>query len=171
MRTRRIAIALGAAALLGGCASHPSSIRAGEAIADVLSRVGAPAVTAPRADGQRLLFATAPMGQQAYLVDVDRVGRVAAVTDALTDGRFAAIRIGDWDQARVRQEFGPPAETIWLSLKHHHVWSYRYRQQGTWNSLMHVHFDADGIVRDVYPGPDPLFDRDGRLFRLRGVLR
>lgn len=155
---------LAAVAVLAACASHPSMIRVGESAADVRSRVGTPYSVAPSGDGERLLYPTAPMGQGAYLVDIDHDGRVRSITQALTDERFGQIRKGEWTQARVQQEFGPPAETSVQPLKNQSIWSYRYRQQGVWNSLMHVHFDTAGIVQEYFPGPDPHFDPDSRRF-------
>jgi hypothetical protein len=170
MPASRIVLAL-SVLLAAGCASHPSSIRVGEPAAEVVARLGTPAETVRRTVGERLVYPTGPMGQAAYLVDIGPDGRVSAVTQALTDERFAQIRKGEWDQARVRQEFGPPAESVVLTLKQQLVWSYRYKQQGVWNSLMHVHFDHDGIVQDYYPGPDPMFERDGKFFGTFGPLR
>jgi hypothetical protein len=156
--------ALAAGFALVGCASHASLIRVGESAADVRARVGVPFVVTRTADGERLLYPTAPFGQSAYLVDVGRDGRVRGVSEALTDERFYRITKGEWTLAQVQQEFGPPAETSVQPLKHQQIWSYRYRQQGVWNSLMHVHFDEAGIVQDYYPGPDPHFDPDARRF-------
>lgn len=157
--------ALACCVLVAACASHPSRIRVGEAGADVRSRVGEPYDVVRTEDGaERWLYPTGPMGQYAWFVEVGADGRVRAVTQALTDERFYMIRKGEWNQARVRREFGPPAEVSAQPLKRHVIWSYRYRQDGVWNSLMHIHFDEEGIVREVYPGPDPHFDPDYRRF-------
>ena len=39
------------------------------------------------------------------------------------------------------------------------VWSYRYKEAGVWNSLMSVHFDQQGVVRQMLNGPDPMLRR------------
>jgi hypothetical protein len=153
-----------AALLIGGCASHPSYIRAGEDAAAARARVGPPFLVVPQAAGERWIYPTGPMGQQAYLVEVGGDGRIANVVPALTDERFGLIEKGKWNEARVMREFGPPAETGRLPLKKQHVWSYRYKQDRVWNSLMHVHFDSAGIVQEYFPTPDPLFDPDDRDF-------
>jgi len=53
---------------------------------------------------------------------------------------------------------GHPAETSYLPLRDLEVWSYRYKEAGVWNSIMHVHFDRNGIVRMMLNGPDPMFE-------------
>jgi hypothetical protein len=44
------------------------------------------------------------------------------------------------------------------------VWSYRYRESGVWNSMMHVHFDQAGVVRQMLNGPDPRYQDHDRDF-------
>jgi hypothetical protein len=51
---------------------------------------------------------------------------------------------------------------MYLRLRDLQVWSYRYRQSDVWYSMMHIHFDHDGIVREMLSGPDP--ERDERRF-------
>lgn len=79
-----------------------------------------------------------------------------------TDAAFAAIAIGKDTQHTVRATFGPPDETTYLALRDLQVWSYRYRQQDVWYSMMHIHFDRNGIVRELQSGPDP--ERDEHHF-------
>jgi hypothetical protein len=157
-------------ALIAGCASHPSAVKVGEDAAEVRTRLGAPYETVKRADGERLVYPIGTFAQQSYLIEVGADGRVTAVTPALTDQRFGMIQRGQWDQTRVRQEFGPPVETGVVPLKQQSVWSYRYKRDGVWDSLMHVYFDAQGKVQDYHPGPDPFFDPEDRGF-FSGLLR
>ena len=63
-------------------------------------------------------------------------------------------------------EFGPPAEQggVGLPSSIQIVWSYRYKQNGVWDSLMHVYFGTDGErVTRFHPGPDPMYERDDFL--------
>ena len=68
---------------------------------------------------------------------------------------FARIKVGVSTQQDVLHTLGRPTETSYLALPKLHVWSYRYKESGVWDSMMHVHFDHDGIVRMMMNGPDP----------------
>jgi hypothetical protein len=81
---------------------------------------------------------------------------------ARTDAAFAAVPIGKANKETIRATFGPPDETMYLRLRDLQVWSYRYRQSDVWYSMMHIHFDRDGIVREMLSGPDP--EREERRF-------
>jgi hypothetical protein len=162
---------LAAVFTMTGCASYPTSVRVGEPAFEVRARLGAPADAVKRADGERLIYPLGPFGQQTYLIEVGADGRVNAVTPALTDARFALIEKGRWDKTQVRQEFGPPAETGAAPLKKHQVWSYRYKREGVWDALMHVHFDGNGIVQDYYYTRDPMFEPDEEFIPLLGRMR
>ena len=59
---------------------------------------------------------------------------------------------------------GHPTETDYLPLKKQEVWSYRYREEGIWNSMMHIYFDSSGIVRGIENGQDPMYLRDNGFF-------
>jgi len=70
-------------------------------------------------------------------------------------------------KADVLRTVGTPSETSWLSLPQLEVWSYRYKENGVWNSMMHIHFDRAGIVRKMENGRDPLYEEDEFFFRNR----
>lgn len=74
---------------------------------------------------------------------------------ARTDAAFAAVPIGQASKESILATFGPPDETTYLRLRDLQVWSYRYRQSEVWYSMMHIHFDRNGIVREMLSGPDP----------------
>lgn len=150
-------------AALAGCAYSPARVQVGEDAAAVRQRVGAPAEMVATPEGERWVYPTGPLGQFTYAVDIGSNGRVAAVRQLLTDEHFNTIRRGEWDKKRVHENFGPPAEQSVIARRNREVWSYRYKQDGVWNSLMHVYFGPRGTVEDYHPGPDPLFEpRDVR---------
>jgi hypothetical protein len=39
-------------------------------------------------------------------------------------------------------------------------WSYRFKENGVWNTLMNVMFDESGIARQTINTPDPLYTPD-----------
>jgi len=82
--------------------------------------------------------------------------------DIRTDAAWAAVSIGKTTKDDILAQFGKPDETTYLSLRDLTVWSYRYRQSDIWYSMMHVHFDRNGVVREMLSGPDP--EREDRRF-------
>ena len=148
-------IALGLALLAGGCA-HPDLLRVGMTRDELASRFGRPAAERRDADGDVLIYSSAPLGQRASAAHLDATGRVASVEPLLNTEHFATIRVGQWNKQDVLDHFGTAAE--FSRIQHFDVWSYRYREAETWNSLYSVMFDAQGIVRQVQNGPDPMYD-------------
>ncbi|MFA7679270.1 MAG: hypothetical protein WCY07_03860 [Pigmentiphaga sp.] len=150
--------------LLAACAG-PSSIQLGTPVQQVLTQQGQATLDYPRpGGGQRFIWSGQPMGQFTWITDTDAQGLVIDNFQALTSERFTQLDHGEWDSNRVMFEFGPPAEISRVGLRGEHiVWSYRFREQGVWNSLMHVHFDHQGKLTKYYPGPDPLWDPRERL--------
>ena len=133
--------ALLSAALLGGCASM-TSVAPGTPLAQVESEFGRHNYSCPLPDGgQRVIWSRQPFGQFAWGANVDSQGRVGEVTQLLTDQNFAKLGQGTWTDEQVLCEFGPPAEIdgVGLPSVRQIVWSYRYLQNGVWNSLMYVY--------------------------------
>lgn len=156
----RIVFATAAALLVAGCANM-HDIPPGTPLAEVQARHGAPTLECPLADGSRsMVWSSQPMGQFAWSTQVTPDGRVGVVEQILTDAAFRRVETGVWDEERMRCTFGPPADisTVGMPSVRQTVWSYRYRQDGVWNSLMHVYVSDDGIVQRLHPGPDPLYD-------------
>lgn len=157
----RFILATGAALMLGACTSM-QDIPPGASLADVQARYGAPTIECPLPDGSRnMVWSTQPMGQYAWSTQTSPEGTVGVVEQILTDAAFRKVEVGSWDTAQLRCTFGPPADisTVGLPSVRQTVWSYRYRQSGAWNSLMHIYLSNDGIVQKMHPGPDPLYER------------
>lgn len=159
-RAIRFIFATGAALVLSACGSM-RDIPPGTPLADVQARYGAPTVDCPQSDGTRtLVWSGQPMGQYAWSGTVDAAGRLGGVEQILTDAAFRRVEAGVWDADRLRCTFGPPAEiaAVGLPSVRQTVWSYRYREAGAWNSLMHIYLSPDGVVQQMHPGPDPMFE-------------
>lgn len=140
---------------LSGCASWNRSPPAGAPVEAVLSELGQP--TARYRDGAdtMLEYASGPSGQQTYMARIGADGRLISYEQVLNSAKFATVQIGKDNEASILRTFGRPAETYTLPLKDLHVWAYRYKEADVWNSMMHVHFDRDGVVRMMVSGPDP----------------
>jgi len=94
---------------------------------------------------------------------IDQNGKVVAFEQVLTTQKFASIKVDEATKADVLRTIGAPTETSYLSLTDLEVWSYSYKESNAWNSMMHVHFDRNGIVRKMLNGPDLRFDPDKRF--------
>lgn len=115
----------------------------------------------------RVIWSQQPMGQYAWGGNLNDKGELIKIEPVLTDEHFQALKNGDWTPDEVLCEFGPPAiiDSVGLPSNRQIVWSYRYKQDHVWNSLMFIYFGSDGQrVTKFHPGPDPMFDRDMNWF-------
>lgn len=152
------------APLVFGACANMADIPAGTPLSQVQAQFGAPDLTCINRDGnQRAIWTMQPYGQYAWGANIDSAGNTDQVAPVLTNQHFRKLGEGSWNQEQVRCEFGPPAEisAVGLPSSRQHVWSYRYKESGAWNSLMHVYFDLyTGEVTRYHPGPDPLYERE-----------
>jgi hypothetical protein len=148
------------AALLSACASTPP-LFPGDAESVVLSKLGTPAARYQVGAEQWLEY---PGFQQTWFARLGADGKLSSWEQVLTQAKFATITLDKANKEQVLRTLGHPVETSYLSLSRLEVWSYQHKESGIWNSMMHVHFDSQGIVRKMENGPDPSFEREGRLF-------
>jgi hypothetical protein len=135
----------------------------GDPLATVVAKFGQPKATYPAESGQVLEYSTGPMGQSTWMARIGADGRLVSFEQVLTGEKFATLKVGAANKDEVLRTVGRPAETSYLPLRDFDVWSYRYKENGVWNSMMHVHFDRQGIVRLMQNGPDPEYE-DRRFF-------
>lgn len=160
-----ILIALGAA----GCASFGAAqLHAGDSEAVVLAKLGAPSHRYPDGKNHLLEYMSGPWGQTTHMARIGPDGRLISYEQVLTTQKFAEIKPGVATKNDVLHRIGAPSDTSYLSLSELEVWSYPYKESGVWDSIMHVHFDHNGIVRKMQNGPDLRRDPDARWpFSLR----
>lgn len=149
---------LAAALVLVGCGLFRQQPSLGDPLPLVREKMGEPTAVYPDGAGQKLEYATAPFGQYTWMARIGPDGRLVSFEQVLTGETFATIKIDQANKADVLRTIGHPAETSYLALPDLEVWSYRYKESDVWNSMMHVHFDRNGIVRMMQNGPDPMFD-------------
>ena len=151
--------------ILGGCAGmirQPPSL--GDPVAVVQQKMGKPTAVYQAGADQVFEYATGPMGQQTFMARVGPDGRLRFWEQVLTSEKFATVKVDAATKDDMLLAFGRPAEKSRVAMHDYEVWSYRYKEAGVWNSLMHVHFDRQGVVRQMMNGPDPLYeprDRQG----------
>ena len=156
--------AFSAALLLSGCAGMlREAPNPGDPQDVVQAKLGAPTAVYADANGRTLEYATGPMGQNTWMARLGPDGRLQSYEQVLTSEKFATIKIDAATREEVLRTLGRPAERSQVAMRDYEVWSYRYKEAGVWNSLMHVHFDAQGVVRQMMNGPDPMYEPRDRF--------
>jgi len=169
------------ALVVSGCTTL-GDVAPGTPLAEVEERYGHPSYICPQADAdananatndgtQRLIWSRQPNGQAAWAVTVTPDGRIRTIEAVLTDAAFQRLHAG-MTVEQLRCTFGPPAiiATLGRGETRRTIWSYRYREAGVWNSLMHVYLDDHNQVERFHSGPDPMFEEDRRFGGLFGGL-
>lgn len=149
---------------LSGCAAfQPATLTPGETEAEVISKLGRPTARMPDGNGFVLEYNRNPWGQATNMARFDGNGRLISYEQVLTVEKFATLKPGVSTKMDVLRTIGHPSETTYLSRQQLEVWTYPYKEYDAWNSLMHVHFDNNGIVNKMENGQDLRFDRDGKF--------
>lgn len=150
---------LAATLLLAACATRPAPLP-GETADVVQGKLGKPTSVYVDGDGaaRSLEYATGPMGQYTWMARLGPDGRLTAYEQVLTGEKFATLKVDQATKEQVLRTIGRPAERSRVAMQNYEVWSYRYKEAGVWNSLMHVHFDEGGVVRQMMNGPDPMYE-------------
>jgi len=151
--------------LLGGCAMFGPPPVPGDTVQMVVDKLGPPKGVYPEPDaGQVFEYPQGPLGQTTFMARFGANQRLQSYEQVLTSEKFGTIKVDRARKEDVLRTIGRPAERSYLPLRDYEVWSYRYKESGVWNSMMHVHFDRDGVVRMMLNGPDPMYD-DRKFFR------
>ncbi len=136
----------------------------GASVAEVEAAWGRPGASYRDGADTLLEYATGPMGQTTYMARIGPDERLRSFEQVLDGAHFARLQVGKSDKAEVLRTIGRPAERSRVFIGDYEVWSYRYKENGVWNSMMHVHFDRNGIVRMLLNGPDPLYEEERHFF-------
>jgi hypothetical protein len=150
-----------------GCAAFRAPPNVGDPEPVVVQKLGRPTAMYPEPGGGRELeYTLQPMGQYAYMAHIGPDGRLTGYEQVLTNAKFASIKVDHATKDDVLRTIGHPAEYSRVGFKKYEVWSYRYKESDVWDSMMHVHFDQNGIVRQMLNGPDPRYqDHDNDFGR------
>jgi outer membrane protein assembly factor BamE (lipoprotein component of BamABCDE complex) len=109
----------------------------------IRSQMGKPETERTFTDGsKRLEYPRGPQGLNTYMVDIDRDGKLQAITQVLTAANFAKVQMG-MSEDEVRRLLGKPGQVAVFPLKPETVWSWKWREGGvTEEGIFNVHFDA-----------------------------
>lgn len=119
--------------------------------------MGRPTAEYPLADGgQRIEFATGPMGHKTWMLDFDNAGSLQRWEQVLDEQHFMAIRPGMSEQ-EVLMRLGTPSNRGAIPRQHQKVWSYRYETLFCQWYQLGID-DRSGQVVDAIYSPDPQCD-------------
>jgi hypothetical protein len=119
----RLLLTLVLTALVGACAG--SAFRAGQTEPELLSHAGRPTgrYSMP-GGGQRLEYATGPMGRQTWMVDLDAQGRVVRWAQVLNEATFQQVTDG-MSRDDLLRLIGRPAQRV-PERMNRETWYWRY---------------------------------------------
>ncbi len=151
-------LACAAAVLAAGCSSYaPTAVRPGQSADDVARSMGPPTARHALPGGRsRLEYARGPYGKHTWMIDLDADGRVATVSQVLTEANFAAVQPGS-ARDDVLARLGTPSERRG-ARGGVELWAYRY--DATFCQWFVVTMTGEGRVRDAGYVPDPMCDAD-----------
>lgn len=151
--------------LLCACAvPGPAQVRPGQSEAELVQALGPPLARHVSPDGfdKRLEYNRGPGGRQAWMIDVDRDGRVRQVQQVLNERQFLNVKDG-LTRAQVLALIGRPTHVagMWRGGQ---IWSWRWATNDClW---FQVAFDSRGIAQgDGSYGPDPACDVNDRALQ------
>ena len=143
------------AMLLSACAITPFGgfdIAPGTPREAVIARMGAPSRVVRLPGGERLQYSMQPVGQQAWMVDLDAAGKVVQARQALTETNFHRIEPGKWTREEVEREFGRPAWIDGVASWNGPVMTYRWRDRANSDMFYYVYLDRQNVVQRAHPG-------------------
>jgi outer membrane protein assembly factor BamE (lipoprotein component of BamABCDE complex) len=142
---------------------QPVTLNPGETEAEVIAKLGNPSARMLDNGGFVLEYNHNPWGQAINMARFDSEHRLISYEQVLTTETFATIKPGISTKSDVLRIIGHPSETAYFPRMQLEAWTYPYKEQGTWNSLMHIYFNNSGVVHRLENGQDLRFDRDGKF--------
>ncbi len=143
------------AALLAGCVGNPFNafqIAPGTPRDAVLARMGPPQRVVRLPTGERLQYSMQPVGQYAWMVDLDAAGRVVQARQVLTQADFNRIVPGTWTRDDVEREFGRPAWVDGVASWRGPIMTYRWRDVQNSDMFYWIYLDERNVVQRAHPG-------------------
>ncbi len=158
---RSVGVRLLAALLLAACGTYgPGKLQPGQSEADARAELGEPTTRSPLPNGgARLDYARGPMGRHTWRVELDGTGKVASISQLLTEQNFESLRAGDTRDAVV-DRLGPATNVHvgWRGVGT--VWLYRYETPPPYCRLFSVWLVEERVREASYVHDPRCDDRD-----------
>lgn len=165
MNAALVLAAMGALALLGGCASYDGRglVPGRSTAAEVEATMGRPAEKLERPGETIWYYPRGPAGWHSYAVRVGPDGVMRAIEQRITVENVRRLATGTTTRQEVRELLGPPFLVSYLPRQKREVWEYQMLETGfKWK--LWVQFSDDGVAREVLQiqHPDQDSPGDGR---------
>ncbi len=144
---------------LPGCVNLNSPpFQAGATENEIEAKIGKPTARYP--DGNTLLleYARGYWGQYTHMARLGPDGRLVSWEQVLTSEKFGELVLGKSTKEDVLLKVGQPGEYTEIMLHHYKVWTYHYKQDGVWDSVMHLMFDKNGVLQKMENGIDLMYN-------------
>jgi len=155
-----IVVLLGA--MLSGCINLNSPpFHSGATEDEIVSYIGKP--TARYQDGNVTLleYARGYWGQHTHMGRLGPDGRLVSWEQVLTKEKFGELVVGQSTQSDVLLKVGQPGECTRIVMHDYDVWTYHYKEDGVFDSVMHLMFDERGVLRKMENGLDMMYQSIG----------
>jgi hypothetical protein len=150
---KKLLLACWVSMVLAACAGNPynaSSVAPGSSREAVIAQLGQPTRVVRLPAGERLQYSLQPLGQYAWVVDLDASGRVIRSRQVLNAADFNRIKVGRWTRDDVEREFGPPAMVDGVASWNGPILTYRWNDGS--DMFYFVYLDKSGVVQRAHQG-------------------
>lgn len=151
----RILALIPCAALASCAALQKPPVQPGQSESEVIVRLGKPTHRYRDGEHRLLEYMNGPTGQTTYMARIGPDGTLRSYEQVLTLERFSTIKVGHAQKEDVLKTVGAPSETDYFPFLELEAWSYPYKENGVWDSVMSIYFDQSGTVRKLENGLDP----------------
>ena len=143
------------APLLSGCTVFQTP-QPGISEAEVIAMRGKPFHEMQDGDIRILEWTANNYNQYTYMARIGPDGKLVSFEQVLTVENFSALKPDVSTKKDVLKTVGHPNpfESEVLPLTGTEVWTYRYKENGIWDSMMHIYFHPDGVVKRLENGLD-----------------
>lgn len=145
--------------MLSGCINLNSPpFQPGATEEEIISYIGKP--TARYQDGDALLleYARGYWGQHTHMGRLGPDGRLVSWEQVLTTEKFGELVLGESTRRDVLLTVGQPGEYTRIVLHDYEVWTYHYKQDGVFDSVIHLMFDKNGVLQKMENGLDFMYN-------------
>jgi len=144
--------------LLSGCINLNSPpFQLGATQEEVIMVLDQPTARYQDGDITILEYARGYWGQHTHMGKFDSNGRLVSWEQVLTVEKFSELTVGQSTKKDVLLKVGQPGEYTKIMMKDYEVWTYHYKEDGVWDSVMHLMFDQDGVLRKMENGLDMMY--------------
>ena len=145
------------ALLLAGCAGFSGhGLVPGRSTESEVEALMGPAADVRKAGNGDTLryYSREPYGREIYAARIGRDGKLASLTQTLTDANVARLRSGSGED-EVRELIGPPYRVDQYPRLRREVWTYKMYSGAMTEKDLYVQFSPDRTVREVMMVDDP----------------